>query len=351
MYLLSSMAAFGLCMYCYGVSIYTMPVFLLISCIYLLASKKLSVWDALLAFLVYMLIAWPFIAVMAINYFRWDTVKTPLFTLPYFPYSARAGDILFFSQDFLYQLKANIQSLFRVAVFQGKDLPWNEVRDFGTMYLFSMPFAAVGLYGTFHEFREKTGAKLLAIYLATGVWCGIVTNTVNVNRINIIYYPVMILAGVGGYQVIRWISLPGVRYGIAAAYGLAFALFVRVYFTDYAAEMDRYFRKDFGAAVSSLKESHAEKIYISAKPGEYDKLIEILTLFWCDVDAEYFQGKTTPEGVLPYGERYIYQDIDSIAIDPAEDAVYVIVAEKLPLFDGELYEFEQFGDYCTVRKK
>ena len=42
------MAAFGLCMYCYGVSIYTMPVFLLASCIYLLASGKVSPADVLL---------------------------------------------------------------------------------------------------------------------------------------------------------------------------------------------------------------------------------------------------------------------------------------------------------------
>ncbi len=96
LHLLASMVAFGLCMYCYGISIYTMPLFLLVSCIYLLAAKRLSVGEALLSMTVYLLVAWPFIAVMAINFFRWDTIETPLFTLPYFPDSVRSNDILFF---------------------------------------------------------------------------------------------------------------------------------------------------------------------------------------------------------------------------------------------------------------
>lgn len=348
LHLLASMVAFGLCMYCYGISIYTMPLFLLVSCIYLLAAKRLSVGEALLSMTVYLLVAWPFIAVMAINFFRRDTIETPLFTLPYFPDSVRSNDILFFSSHIFSQLVQNADSLLRVTVFQGKDLPWNDVQYFGTMYLFSMPFAAVGFCGLFGEFRKKAGTALLVIFLGTGIWCGLTTNNVNVNRLNIIYYPIMILAGVGIYEVIRWISLPNLKYGITAAYGVMFFLFVREYFTSYAREMEIQFRKSFGEAVSSLKESDADKIYITMGAG---RSTEILTLFWSDMDAEYFQGKTIPEGRLPYQERYIYHEISQMTVDPAENADYIIVAEELPLFDENLYEFEQFGSYYTVTKK
>lgn len=291
---------------------------------------------------------WPFIAVMAINFFRWDTIETPLFTLPYFPDSVRAGDILFFSSDIFHQLSENIKSLFRVTVFQGKDLAWNDVQNFGTMYLFSMPFAAAGFCGLFREFRKKIGTALLVIFLGTGIWCGLTTNNVNVNRLNIIYYPIMILAGMGIYEVLRWISLPNLKYAMAAVYAAMFLLFVREYFTNYAREMEIQFRKSFGEAVSSLKESDAEKIYITMGAG---RSTEILTLFWSDMDAEYFQGKTVPEGRLSYQERYIYHETGEMTVDPAEDADYIIVAEELPLFDEQLYEFEQFGGYYTVTKK
>ncbi len=350
-YLLASMVMFGLCMYCYGVSIYTMPVFLLASCVYLLAAKKISPAEVLLSSAVYLLVAWPFIAVMAINFFQWDTIETPLFTLPYFPDSVRANDILFFSPDAFSQLAENFDSLLRVTVRQGKDLPWNEVQDFGTMYLFSYPFAAVGLYGTARGIRGKTGAAILGIFLGTGIWCGLTTNNVNVNRLNIIYYPIMILAGLGICEVIRRSSLPYLKHGIAIAYAVSFLLFAQVYFTSYADEMDVRFRKDFGEALSSLQESDAEKLYITVGKGQHAMLSEILTLFWCDVDAEYFQGKALPEGLLPYHERYIYHDIGDITVNFAEDAVYVAVGDELSLFDENQYVIERFGSYYVVMKR
>lgn len=350
-YLMISMLIFGLCMYCYGVSIYTMPVFLLTACVYLLATKKLTIKDAVLSMVAYLLVAWPFITVMAINFFHLDTIETPLFTLPYFPDSIRSGDILFFTSDIFPQLAENFNSLFRVTVFQSKDLPWNDVENFGTMYLFSLPFAAAGLGGLLHEFRRKTGTVLLAIFLGTGVWCGLMTNGVNVNRINIIYYPIMILVGIGIYEVIRWISLPYLKYGIAAVYGGAFILFARVYFTSYADEIAVYFRRGLGEAITALRESEAEKIYITVGPRQNPVAVEILTLFWCDLSAAYFQGKATPEGWLPYDERYIYHDSNDILVNPAENADYVILAEEWPLFDESQYEFEEFGGYYAVTKK
>lgn len=90
------MVFFGLCMYCYGVSIYTMPVFLLMACIYLLVSKRIHITDVILPAIVYLVVGGPFILVMMINFFGWDTIETPLFTLPYFPDSIRSNDILFF---------------------------------------------------------------------------------------------------------------------------------------------------------------------------------------------------------------------------------------------------------------
>lgn len=347
-YLILSMAMFGLCMYCYGISIYTMPVFLFAACIYLLAAKKVSVADVLLSAAVYLLVAWPFIAVMAINFFGWDTIETPFFTLPYFPDSVRSNDILFFSPGKLSQLMENFKAMFRITALQAKDLPWNDVRNFGTMYLFSMPFAVLGLGGLLYEFRKKAGAVLLLLFLGTGIWCGLTTNEVNINRLNIIYYPIIVLAGIGIYNVVRMISLPRLKYGIAAAYAVLFLLFAREYFTGYAVDINAQFEKNLGDALSSLKESDAEKIYITAANR---KVTEILTMFWCDIDAEYFQGRTTPEGMLPYSDRYQFHEPGELTLDPAEDAVYLIDAGELELFDDNLYDREQFGGYYVVRKR
>lgn len=349
LHLIISMVMFGLCMYCYGISIYTMPVFLLASCIYLLITKKLTVKDALIALAVYLLIAWPFITVMAINFLKLDTIETPLFTLPYFPNSVRSNDILFFSDNIGKQLISNFKSLMNVTLLQKKDLPWNDAAGFGTMYLFSMPFVITGIICLIKDCKKSAGAVLALIFLCTGLWCGLTTNGVNVNRINIVYYPIIISAGIGIAYVIK--HIPHAWWGIAAAYAAVFVLFTVTYFTSYAKSMEFYFFKDFGEAVASVKDTGAEKIYITAdSQSEGSSAVsEILTLFYHETDALYYQGKSKDK--IPFDEKYTFKSIKDIQIDPGEDAVYVITQNDLGYFDDSKYNFEKFGSYYTVTPK
>lgn len=350
LYLIISMIMFGLCMYCYGISIYTMPVFLLAACIYLLVTKRITIKNALIALAVYLLIAWPFILTMAINYFKLDTIETPFFTIPYFPNSVRSNDILFFSDNIWEQLKANFKSLMNVTLLQKKDLPWNDVQNFGTMYLFSMPFVIIGIAAVIKEYRKIPGAVFVIIFLLTGMWTGLMTNSVNINRINIIYYPIMIMAVIGIYYVIRLI--PYSKWGIAAAYAAAFILFVSTYFTSYADITDVNFFKDFGEAVASLKDSDSDRLYITAD-SQYEgssNVSEILTLFYQDIDAQYYQGKTD-DGEIPFKQKYVFKSIKNIKVNPDENASYVITSKDMKYFDKSEFTFTQFGNYYTVVPK
>lgn len=353
LYLCTSMISFGLCMYCYGISIYTMPVFLVITCIYLLATHKIAFKEASLAFVIYLLVAWPFITVMAINYFKWDTIQTPIFTLPYFPDSVRSNDILFFSENFGKQLANNVRSLLNVTILQKKDLPWNDIEHFGTMYLFSIPFAVLGLFGLFRDCIKKAGTVFILFFLLTGIWSGLVTSNVNINRLNIIYYPILMLAGLGIYEIMRWFPLPHIEFGVIAAYIVAFGFFIQTYFTDYAVYINYFFFKDYASAVSALKDTDVQKYYITSNCTYQNSSLvsEILTLFWHEVDAEYFQGRSTPTGSLPYNEKYNFQFICNLEIDPAEDAAYVIADYEAIYFDTILFNLEKHGCYYLVTPK
>lgn len=347
LYLFLSMVFFGLCMYCYGVSIYTMPVFLVMACIYLLLTKKIKVMDALLCALVYLLVAGPFILVMMINFFQWDTIETPLFTLPYFPDSVRSNDILFFSENITSQLVQNFKSLMNVTLLQVKDLPWNDVENFGTMYLFSMPFALLGIVAFFKRYRNKPGAVFAFFFLLTGVLCGILTNGVNVNRINIVYYPIIIFIGIGLYEAICCFRIS--KWCLLAGYMLAFCMFANVYFTSYAEEIKGYFHADFGNALESVADADVDKYYITMYYNSMD-MTEILLLFHHKIDAEYFQGKKDIGG-LPFKDKYIISNMQYITTDPSENAAYVVSAEELAYFNTELYNIQQFGYYYTLVPK
>ena len=353
LWLCVSMVMFGLCMYCYGIAIYTLPVFLVLACVYLLIRKRVKPGDALLALAVWLAVSWPFILVMAINFFQWDTIETPLFTLPFFPESIRSGDILFFSSYPRAQFIMNVKALLSTVFLQGRDLPWNNIAQFGSIYLFSMPFAAVGLLGLLLQLKKNDGAVLLLFFLVTGIWCGITTSEVNINRINIIFYPMIMLVGLGIALVISRVRVPHLSEGVGLAYLLAFSLFCQCYFGPYTQQISYYFRKDLGEAITAVKDTEADKIYITNKSWSENipMVTEILTLFYHETDAAYFQGKKSIEGWLPYTERYNYVYMRDIEIDPDEKAAYVVAKEELVYFDTGNYEMQQYGDYYVMETK
>ena len=111
--------------------------------------------------------------------------------------------------------------------------------------------------------------------------------------------------------------------------------------------------KDFGDAVASLKDSPAEKLYITGKSqGENTPYVsQVLTLFYHETDAEYFQGKRQLPGLLPFRERYTFSDMEQLVIDPEENAAYVAAEEELDNFDLNDYTIEQYGRYYVLRTK
>ena len=347
LYLFLSMVFFGLCMYCYGVSLYTMPIFLLASCIYLLLIKKIKIVDALICVLIYLLVGGPFILVMMINFFKWDTIKTPLFTLPYFPDSVRSNDILFFSENIGSQLIQNFKSLMNVTLLQVKDLPWNDVQGFGTMYLFSMPFALLGIVTLFKQYRKEPGAILAFFFLLTGIFCGLLTNGVNINRINIVYYPIIIFTGIGLYETVRLFA--ATKWCLLAAYLLVFCMFTNTYFTSYAAEIKGYFHEDFGNALKSVADADVDRYYITSYYNAPD-LTEILILFHHKIDAEYFQEKKD-NGELPFHEKYTIGYLWDVTPDPSGSAAYVVSQEELAYLDTDSFHVEEFGTYYALTPK
>ncbi len=347
-----SMAFFGLCMYCYGIALYTVSPFLLLLGLYLAAKKRLKVRELLLCALVWLLVSWPFILTMMINFFKWDTVRLPFVTMQYFPGSVRSGDILFFSGDFFGQLWANTKSFFNVVFLQKKDLPWNDMAGFGTMYKFSLPLALLGLFALA---RKRGVGKTLALAgLFTGVFAGLATNGVNINRVNLVFYFVLLLIVLGLDFVLG--KLKRAAIPSAAIFALAAALMAGTYFTDYARSVKYYFYDGFGQALVAAEDSGAAVIYVTAdaQAEGYAHVSEILTIFYDETDAEYFQGRTNVnkgEELLPYNQRFRYVSMDdNTAASAPENTAFVIKASDGQYF-GDGYDTVYYGGYACVTKK
>lgn len=293
---------------------------------------------------------------MAVNFFKWDTIELPFVTIQYYSGSVRSSDILFFSKGSMgTQLVSNFKSLMNTTFLQKKDLPWNDIAGFGTMFKFSMPFVLLG-FVELYKSKVSPTKGLALIALLTGVWAGLLTNNVNVNRINIIYYGIMIFAALGikfaAYQV------KYADWGMLVMYAIGGVMLVSTYFTTYADEIKTQFYYGFGEALEAAEESGAQRIYVTAdaQGKGYSNVSEILTMFYDKTDAEYFQGKTNTNNgkeLWPYDQRFIYESMSQELADRSknEDAAYVITASDEAFFDTATYDITRYGNFCSVVHK
>ena len=209
-YLYLSMVCFGLTFYCYGIAIYTVPVFLFVYAAWCLWKKQISFKDIVISVGIFSAVALPEIITMAINMFGGSTIETPFFTMCFFPESIRSNDILFLNFSFL-QLGKNILTIIEKVFLQMPDHLFNAIPEFGPLYHASIPFIFIGIVQFTRKLFAEKDIKRQTIYLSlwgfliTSIWAGMITREVNVNRINIIFYPLILLCGYGIYEVLNWI--------------------------------------------------------------------------------------------------------------------------------------------------
>lgn len=349
-FLILSMLIFGLTMYCYGISIYVVPLFLLMAAIYLFKKKYVFIKDILLAVCCYLIIAWPYILTILINFFKLKTITFFKFTIPYFPNSVRYKDILFFSDNILLQVCTNFKSLGRI-IFQFNDFLWNNIPGFGTMYLFSIPIFIGGILLILKNKKDRDKNNLYLLFLLIAIITGILTNNVNVNRINIIFYPLLIANGVGIYYLISKFKFSKIL--LLILYSGVFLLFINTYFTSYKEEIGQIFYNDFSRALTYIKNYNVDYMYITSDSqyiGAYD-VSEILTLFYHNIDAKYYQGIKKDKNGKFYNEKYYFDQICNISIDDNKNAVYLITVNDKDYFDNLKYKFKRFGNYYVVKRK
>ncbi|MBQ8597956.1 MAG: glycosyltransferase family 39 protein [Lachnospiraceae bacterium] len=351
-----AMIFYALCMYSYGVSFYMVPFFLLITCIMLLVTRKINLKQTGICMLVYFGLAFPIYGTMLINFMKWETVGLPFVTIQYFEGSIRSNDMLFFSEEPLKQLVNNLRSLIRVVFLQKPDLIWNAIDDFGTMYQCSMPLILIGLGITCYmaakekDEKERIISRILLIYWGCSMFTGLCINSVNVNRINIIFYSHIIFAGIAIYHLVRKWKLFGMA--LLIIYCIQSLLFFNRYFTRWADEMEDIFYEDFIEAVDFAGNQECDYYYITPDTqytGSWN-VSEILTLFALEMDAEYYQGETNRfrGAEISYRDRYRFSNPSPEEIRTDQKIAYVIKTESLVNYDLNQFRVRYFDDYCVV---
>ncbi len=172
-----------------------------------------------------------------INLLGLPTVKIGNITIQKFEYFKRTEDMLLFSQDFPKTLIKNILTTIKLILINEDGLSWNAIHGVGTIYVGSIIFAIVALIQIIASKKQKndSGISIITIWFITSIIIGMLINNVNINRLNIIWYPIIFLVGYGIYIILKKCKFNKLLLcTIVTIYFIYFAFFIeKFYSTDY----------------------------------------------------------------------------------------------------------------------
>lgn len=268
-----SMISFALTMYTYGLAAYVIPFFLLIMAIYLIITKEITIKELLICILCYFIVASPIILMYITNLFKLGDIQLGPITIQYFEQNQRLNDMLLFTPDFLGQLTKNIDKLVHVLVLQYDRLEWNASYGYGVIYVFSIIFTIIGgiEWNRKRPEQDKLGTVLINVWLLLSLMLGIVINDTNINKLNVLWYPFIILTGYGIYQVCHMMKHKKiVVYGIIILYSISFIMFQYEYYTKQIAKIENviFWSEGLNQAVVFAQRSDKEIISFDTKIRE-----------------------------------------------------------------------------------
>lgn len=258
--LYSSMIFFAISLYGYGVAIYFVPLFLLIISIYLLKIKELKIKDVIICVAIFLIIAMPIITMFTINVLHIDkNIKIGMITIPYYESLSRTKDMIFFTPKPLEQLFKNISATIRVIFAQVDGAEWNSSPVFGTTYRITLIFIIIGLIEMIKQIKKNNKnieSIMLISWISISILTGFIVNQANINRLNSIWYVLLILGAYGIYTIYEKVKNKKI-YGITITciYSIIFVAFT-IYFYGYhvkIVDQSGCFSRGFYQALSYVK--------------------------------------------------------------------------------------------------
>ena len=280
---------YGLSLYCYATIWPFVPLLLLLQAGYALWCGRLRFRgrDGLciaLSIGILFVLALPLMLFLLVNWGVLDEIRLPFLSIPRL-LVMRSGE---FS---LSRVPENAANLLGLLLRQGDGLVWNGTDRFGLLYYITLPCFLAGLgYAVWETAaglrrRELRPMGFLLIQLLAAVLQGLCLVRANVNRVNSLWIPVVLLSAAGVWFVCSRIDRRALLAPLAV-YGALFAGFGYYYFTEYAQEAQPAFRYGLGEAVEAAMGHEGEILvdrdanyacvlfYSGQDPDEYRATVE-----------------------------------------------------------------------------
>ena len=342
-YFILSSALFALALYSYGPSYCVIPVFFCAAFFVLWFKEKLDRRKLLIGGGAFVLLALPVGLFLLTNLFGLGDISIGPFTAPELTGQARLSTALGEGS-----LLAGFGNFVDNVLLQRDWTSWNTLQPYGVYYLISFPFTVLGLV---RIWRKRTPLTyILSGWLASSLLLFVLMNSTNINRVNIIFIPLILLAAIGLDDVMGRSRKKAAV--LILVYALFFSCFLSDYVDQYAGKPHQAFYPDFGEAIQKAVEvaDPEATIYLT---GEVN-MPYIFTLFYTRTPPrEFLETRVVPrydvefQSVTAFG-RYVFD------IQPLENfapGVYVIPSHQSVSYAShydEIYKLKYY-DVLVVR--
>lgn len=332
----------GISTYSYGTSYAFVPIFILLTYIYLIAKHKVKLKSACIYILITTLIALPMILFVIINYFNLNTIKIFNITIPKLDYTRFASSNI--KENFIIYILKNLLRGFLTILYQADGSGLNTINVGGLFYRFSLPFIVIGFYKGLKS--KNILINLNNILLISSIFI-IILILPNINRINVIWLPLIIYLGYGILEITKhkiiYLKI------ILLTYILSFNIFTIYYFNNYQKHIGDYTFNGLLEAIEYSKKLEYKNLYITSSvhqpyiyylftyktnPNYYIKTRNII-----DKDAE-FQYISNIDNINFYLNSYLEQD-----------NVYILDNQELKMYNIDEFNTKTFNDYTIIYTK
>ncbi len=252
---------YGLSLYCYATIWPIVPLILVMQIVYCIIYKKLSFSKELvLSAVLLFVMAVPLLLFLLVNRGVIGEITLPFLSIPRLAHM-RTGEVSFSN------IIPNFNTMIYILKHQTDGLIWNVIDKYGIFYLFTFPFFIMGLLFYIVRIGKKLWKKEFApevfvlIQFAAGLLLGCLVE-VYINRINIIFIPMIVIAATGIYFLCEMTDLRLLLI-LLVVYGCSFVGFEKEYFTDYDKQLSKWFAYGMEEALEEAT-SHEGTIYVDA---------------------------------------------------------------------------------------
>ena len=354
-------AVLGLSSYAYGTSYFFLPFFVIPALIYLTVKQEIKVKTAIISFLIMSIITIPIALCVLINKFDLPEFKILCFTIPRMASNRFEQLSSVFSANFISSSFSNFGNSMKILITQYDGLGWSAIQFIGTTYIFSLPFTVIGIIKSFirnkksSEYEDNRKLKnIINIWFIVSVVLLFICEP-NINRINIIFIPIIYYTVVGIYEMLNVNNKKFkviISIIIALAYTSAFIAFGYLYantkFSDYYV-----FEDNLKEVIEYVDSRDADEIYIDNTIKES----YIYTLFYTKENpnefyttVKFFRGDKMDFGnVKSYGNKYFYlpEDINKTE----EKTILVIDKRRNYQYDKSKYNMKEFERFIVLENK